>query len=128
PGTTYIPEIDISIEARLYSKEQDCNPRALPQSEALLDFDKLPRDIFVRRRLAGDVFHPYGQASALKLKDFFIKQKIPREERDRIPLICTPQEIIWVAGVRPGEKWKIGGSTKRMLHMKVNPGKPSLLL
>lgn len=128
PGTTYIPELGISVEAALYCGEQDCNPRSLPRSEALLDFDKFPSDIFVRRRLAGDVFCPYGQASALKLKDFFIKQKIPREERDRIPLICTPQEIIWVGGVRPGEKWKVGASTKRMLHLKLNPRKLSLLL
>ncbi|MDD4766796.1 MAG: tRNA lysidine(34) synthetase TilS [Desulfotomaculaceae bacterium] len=128
PGTTYIPEIDISVDTALHRARSDCNPRKLPRSEALLDFEQLPPDLFVRRRLAGDVFRPYGQSSELKLKDFFIKQKIPREERDRIPLVCTPQEIIWVGGVRPGEKWKIGGSTKKMLHLKLNRGKSSFLL
>jgi tRNA(Ile)-lysidine synthase len=122
PGTTYIPEIDMTVWAELSSGERGSSPRNLPQREALLDFDKLPPVIFVRRRLEGDVFHPYGQGSGSKLKDFFIKQKIPREERDRVPLICTPEEIIWAGGIRIGEKWKVCNSTKKMLHLKLIPG------
>lgn len=34
----------------------------------------------------------------MKLKDFFIKQKVPQEERDRILLVGTPDEIVWGAG------------------------------
>lgn len=128
PGSTYIPEIDISVDAWLGYPGEEGDPRKLPKSEALLDLDKLPSEIFVRRRLAGDIFQPYGQTSALKLKDFLIKQKIPRAHRDRIPLICTPEEIVWVGGVRSGERWKIGGKTKRMLHLKVSPGKSSFSL
>lgn len=121
PGTTHIPETGATVCAELYNGEAGRSPRDLPRNEALLDFDKLPPDIFVRRRLEGDVFHPYGQVSELKLKDFLIKQKIPRAERDRIPLVCTPREIIWVGGIRTGEKWKVCGSTKKMLHLKLIP-------
>ncbi len=123
PGTTFIPEMDISIDACLRTPGPGCNPKTLPRDEALLDFEKLPNAIFVRRRRAGDVFHPYGRSTALKLKDFLIKQRVPRAARDRLPLICTPREIVWVGGVRTGEKWKVGGSTKRILHLKVIPGK-----
>lgn len=122
PGTTYVPEIDITVSAELTCGEPEGSPRNLPPGEALLDFDSLPPVLYVRRRLAGDVFHPYGQASELKLKDFLIKQKIPREERERIPLICTPEEIIWVGGIRTGEKWKVRESTRNMLHLKLIPG------
>lgn len=125
PGATYIPEIDITVSAGLYPAEGDLSPRNLPRSEALLDFGKLPPDIFVRRRLDGDIFQPYGQVSPLKLKDFFIKQKIPREERDRVPLVCTPKEIIWVGGIRTGEKWKVCDGTKKLLHLKLVPGDQS---
>lgn len=123
PGATYLPELNQTI----YAEEIPCasapNPVSIPPSEALLDFSKLPDSLFVRRRQNGDVFFPYGSLSETKLKDFFIKQKVAQEERDRIPLVSTPGEIVWVAGVRTGEKWKVGGDTTRVLHLKLVPGK-----
>jgi tRNA(Ile)-lysidine synthase len=123
PGTTYIPETDMTVCAEAHPRLPDQSPRNLPRCEALLDFDKLSSAMFVRRRREGDVFHPYGQAAESKLKDFLIKQKIPRAERDRIPLICSPGEIIWVGGIRTGEKWKVCDSTKKVLHLKLIPGR-----
>jgi tRNA(Ile)-lysidine synthase len=96
------------------------DPGRLPPEEVLLDYDRLPSQIFVRRRLEGDVFHPFGQVSSMKLKDFLIKQKIPREERDKIPLVSTPGEIIWAGGVRAGERFKINDTTGRVLHLKLD--------
>jgi len=119
PGATFIPEIDSTVYASMVSRSQFQDPKKLPPTEALLDYDKLPPAIFVRRRLDGDVFFPYGQVSELKLKDFLINLKIPREERDRIPLVSTPGEIVWVGGIRVGEKWKVDETTKRLLYLKV---------
>lgn len=118
PGETLIPESGCCISASLLSA-LPVDPRSLPSSEAVLDYNKLPPRIFVRRRREGDMFQPYGHVSGFKLKDFFIKQKIPREARDRVPLVCTPDEIVWVAGIRTGEKWKVTGETTRILHLKI---------
>jgi tRNA(Ile)-lysidine synthase len=123
PGVTHVPEIGMSICTEILSREQYQDPRDLPSGEAMLDCEKLPPALFVRRRRAGDVFYPYGQAAVLKLKDFLIKQKIPREVRDRIPLVCTPEDIVWVGGIRAGEQWKVCGSTKAVLHLKLIPGR-----
>jgi len=119
PGVTRIPELGCCISAMLSSRERDVDLASLPPTEAMLDFDKLPAWIFVRKRRDGDVFHPYGLASEMKLKDFFIKQKVPRRLRDRIPLVCTTEEIVWVGGVRTGDRWKVNGNTKRVLHLKL---------
>ncbi|OPX84470.1 MAG: tRNA(Ile)-lysidine synthase [Pelotomaculum sp. PtaB.Bin104] len=122
PGATYIPEIDRTIHASLLSGGVLPEPRSLPVTEAVLDFEKLPQQLYVRKRLKGDVFYPYGQHSAMKLKDFLIKQRIKREERDSLPLVSTPKEIIWVGGVRIGENWKVDNSTKKALHLKLTRG------
>jgi len=122
PGKTYIPELDSTICVSVATGEAIPQPRSLPATEALVDFEKLPPQIYVRRRLKGDVFCPYGQKSAMKLKDFLIKQKVPREERDCLPLVSTPEEIIWVGGVRVGEKWKVDSSTTKALHLKLTRG------
>jgi len=122
PGSTYLPELNQTICAEEIPYASAPNPASIPPSEALLDFDKLPDLLFVRRRLAGDVFLPYGGLAATKLKDFFIKQKVAQEERDRIPLVVTPGEIVWLGGMRVGEKWKVGEHTSRVLHLKLVPG------
>ncbi|MGI6492697.1 MAG: tRNA lysidine(34) synthetase TilS [Pelotomaculum sp.] len=118
PGDTYIPELKGTIYAEEYPADPFLEPKKLPPSEVVLDLAKLPPKLYVRRRREGDVFQPYGFSSEIKLKDFLIKQKIPRQKRDRIPLITTPEEIVWVAGLRVGEKWKISRSTKQILHLK----------
>lgn len=125
PGATYLPELNQTIYAEEVPYTRAPNPVNIPPSEALLDLGKLPSSLFVRRRRPGDVFYPFGGRAQTKLKDFFIKQKVVREERDSIPLVGTPEEIVWVGGLRTGEKWKIGGHTTRVLHLKLLPGKYS---
>lgn len=60
----------------------------------------------IRTRMDGDRFTPTGMKNYKKLKDFFINEKIPVNERDRIPLLIYNDEIVWVAGLRGDEKFK----------------------
>lgn len=119
PGSTFIPELSRLLQAVIVPRANLADPRLLLPDEIYLDFDKLPSKLFVRRRLNGDVFQPFGLTSEMKLKDFLIKQKIPLAVRDQLPLISTPEEIVWVAGVRAGERWKVDETTRRVLHLKV---------
>jgi tRNA(Ile)-lysidine synthase len=64
-------------------------------------------EFVVRNRRNGDRFHPLGYPAPTKLKDFLIARKIPREERDRIPLVVWQGQIVWVAGVAVSENFKI---------------------
>ena len=50
-----------------------------------------------------------------KLKDFFIDLKVPREERDRIPLIVDEENIIWVVGYRISDLHKVTKKTKVLM-------------
>lgn len=71
---------------------------------------QLPRgatpDFVVRNRRNGDRFHPLGFPASTKLKDYLINRKIPREERDRLPLVVWNGEIVWIAAVAVSEKFK----------------------
>ena len=56
--------------------------------------------LVLRTRRAGDYMHlPVGQR---KLKEILIDDKIPREERDLLPLLAVAgtHEIFWMAGGR----------------------------
>jgi tRNA(Ile)-lysidine synthetase-like protein len=62
---------------------------------------------------------PSGMSHLKKLKDFFIDEKIPKYERDKIAIICDSEKIIWVAGLRQDQRSMPDGSSVRYLQITV---------
>ncbi|ACB83678.1 tRNA lysidine(34) synthetase TilS [Natranaerobius thermophilus] len=82
--------------------------------EATLDYDKIDLPVIIRNRKVGDRFVPLGMNSPKKLKDFFIDEKVPRNYRDKIPLLVSGRgEILWVIGYRINEQYKVTKDTRR---------------
>lgn len=81
------------------------------------DYDKINGDIKLRYRKNGDRFTPIGMKGSKKLKDLFIDLKIPKEERDIVPLITFNDEIAWVVGYRLSDKFKVDNYTKNILQI-----------
>ena len=61
--------------------------------------------LFIRSRANGDKILPIGMENYKKVKDIMINSKIPKEERDEIPVITCENEIVWVAGIRKSKKF-----------------------
>ena len=78
------------------------------------DQDKL-KALTLRNRKDGDVFSPFGFKGKKKLKDFFIDEKIPFWERDRVPLILSGENILWVVGYRRSDLALVDVHTKNMI-------------
>ncbi|MGA1875418.1 MAG: tRNA lysidine(34) synthetase TilS [bacterium] len=121
PGETKIPELNLRIVTRISDRS------AIKKSEleslyhphyALLDFDTLPFPLHVRNREPGDRFQPLGFHGTKKLKDFFIDAKVPVEERNRIPVIASGRQIVWVVGMRIADPFKITEKTKKILFIE----------
>jgi len=74
--------------------------------------------LFVRRRQLGDRFNPLGMDLPKKLQDFMVDSKIPSSWRDRIPLVCSPEQIIWVVGWRIDHKVRVTEATKEVLSLE----------
>lgn len=83
------------------------------------DMDKITGDLMLRFRKEGDRFNPLGMVGSKKLKDIFIDLKIPREQRDKIPLICFGDKIAWITGHKISNSFKIDISTKNIIRMKL---------
>ncbi|PLX80463.1 MAG: tRNA lysidine(34) synthetase TilS [Desulfuromonas sp.] len=69
---------------------------------AVLNPNVLHFPLTIRNLRPGDRFRPSGLAGRMKLKDFFINEKVPIEARSRLPLLVDA-ELIWVAGLRLAE-------------------------
>jgi tRNA(Ile)-lysidine synthase len=87
-------------------------------------FEKVTFPLTIRYRKPGDRFVPLGMHQAKKLKEFFIDEKIPRYERDKILMVEDQSQIIWVAGLRISENVKITPSTQQVLRIKVTEKLP----
>lgn len=83
------------------------------------DRDKLTFPLSVRFRKNGDKFRPIGLGHSKKIKDFFIDMKVDKEKREKIPLILSENDIIWVTSFRSSEDYKVDPSTRNIIKIEV---------
>ena len=114
PGWTRLDGFGKEIEAVV--SEGRTSPQPDPQ-EAYLDYHQLVFPLQARSFSPGDSFIPLGMKGKKKLKNFFIDLKIPCEQRGKIPVVTSGNNICWVAGMRIDERFKIGDKTKKTLKL-----------
>lgn len=80
------------------------------------------KTLLVRARREGDFFYPAGFGKKKKLQDFFVDEKVPRDERDSVPLVIAGGDIVWIAGFRADERFKADAGTEKFLIIEIkNP-------
>ncbi|MBA7653115.1 tRNA(Ile)-lysidine synthase [subsurface metagenome] len=89
---------------------------------AYFDLDKTGDKLAVRSRQPGDRFQPLGMSQPKKLNEFMIDSKIPSAWRQRIPVVCSPKQILWVVGWRIDNRVKVTDTTKQILCLKFKRG------
>ena len=74
----------------------------------------------LRTRRPGDRFQPSGMTGTKKLQDFLTDAKIPREQRDHIPLLVSQRGIAWIAGHRLAQ-WAAAPHNAPSLEITLTP-------
>ncbi len=88
---------------------------------ALFDRSKVTLPLTIRSRREGDHFYPSGFGKKKKIQDFFVDEKVPRDERDAVPLICSGEHIIWIAGYRADDRFLPDEKTRDFLFISAKP-------
>lgn len=76
-------------------------PGALAAGAArvVVDASRIGSRLIVRYRRPGDRLHPLGAPGRKKVQDVLVDRKVPRDDRDTVPIVTTESgEIVWVAG------------------------------
>jgi tRNA(Ile)-lysidine synthase len=115
PGEVILKEGNAVIKAFL---ENDVDGYGVGKTMAVFDGDKTGTVLTVRPRKNGDFFYPVGFGRRKKLQDYFVDEKVPRDERDRIPLIISGEDIVWIVGYRGDERFKVTEETKKILRLE----------
>lgn len=85
----------------------------------VVDRDLLRFPLVVRSRKPGDRFIPLGQEKSVKLKKFLINRHVPAEEKNRLPLVLSAGEIVWVGGLAVSEQFKVSEKTRRCVRLSI---------
>jgi tRNA(Ile)-lysidine synthase len=88
---------------------------------AWVDADRLPADgLVIRPRRPGDFFAPLGMGGqTVRVQDFYTNVKLTRRARKFWPLVCSGEQIVWVAGYRIGQPFRITEKTRQILHLEI---------
>lgn len=121
PGRTEVPALGIAITAEVLRRIQAMPAIEEPPNAAQLDYAIVSEPLVVRTWRRGDRFTPLGMTGTMKLHDFFVNEKIPRTERDRVPIVTAGGTIAWVVGRRIDERFKVTEATETVLRLEATP-------
>jgi len=118
-GINHIPDLKITVKVKRFEKPSDFDPRTKDSMVAYLDGERAI-DLKLRTFRHGDRFFPLGLDRPTKLKDFFIKNKVPRDRRRKVPIVISQDNIVWVIGLRIDDRYKVTDKTKVVVALEAS--------
>ncbi len=100
----------------------DCGVTDMPERNDTVmrfDYDRISGRPCIRSRRQGDFITVGADGGRKKIKDFFIDRKVPRRERDSVPLLADGSHIMWIVGMRSNGVYRAGTDAKRILEVRV---------
>lgn len=79
--------------------------------------EKLEFPLKLRKWRSGDSFQPFGMKGKKKLSKFFKDEKIPLTEKEKIWLLLSGENIVWVIGQRMDDHFKVTENTKEIFKI-----------
>jgi tRNA(Ile)-lysidine synthase len=114
PGTVEAPRGAWTLTAR--------GPIATPDSldsnaaQVMVDANEIGTHLIVRYRRPGDRLRPLGAPGRKKVQDVLVDRKVPRDDRDAVPIVTTQTgEIVWVAGQVLADPFRVTPLTKSVV-------------
>ncbi len=87
---------------------------------ASVDAGKVEFPLLIRRVREGDFFIPFGMTGRKLLSDYLTDLKVPLFDRRRQAVVVdAPGRIVWVAGRRTDNRFRITGETEKALVVTV---------
>ncbi|MCK7533191.1 MAG: tRNA lysidine(34) synthetase TilS [Marinilabiliales bacterium] len=87
---------------------------------ASLDLDTITFPVTARRLGSrDDRFIPLGMSQPKKISDFLIDLKVPVTAKEKVLLLLSADEVVWVMGYRINERYKVTDRTARILMLTI---------
>lgn len=120
-GQYVIQEASMVIEITVCERNELHDHDNTSKDTVMINGDKVDFPLTIRARRAGDYFYPLGFGKKKKIQDFFVDEKIPRDERDVVPLLTSGNDILLIVGHRLDDRYKVDKDTKKVIKCQVKP-------
>jgi tRNA(Ile)-lysidine synthase len=108
----------VKLELRIFKKPSDYKFSTDPLV-AHFDAGMVEFPLLLRKWKQGDSFRPLGMKGFKKLSDFFTDLKLSIADKEEVWVLQTGDDIMWVAGMRIDDRFKITSRTKDILEIKL---------
>lgn len=86
------------------------------EATAIVDARELGDRLMVRTRRPGDRLQPLGAPGRKKVQDVLVDRKVPRDDRDLVPIVTTEKgDIVWVAGQVLADPFRVTSLTSSVV-------------
>jgi tRNA(Ile)-lysidine synthase len=119
PGTIFIREIGAEISFEQVSIDSRTVRKTGNKRQVLVDWEKIQWPLVVRNLQSGDRFQPLGLRGTKKVTRLLMDRKIPRSQRDRIPIVFSGGKIVWIVGLEIGESFALREQSRQALRLKL---------
>ncbi len=117
PGSVYLPEAGVTITAERRDGGVEVSKDG---AHGCLQADSVDLPLTVRMRQPGDRFRPLGAPGRRKLQDVLVDRKVPRNERDRVPVVVDARgRLVWVAGVALADECRVTSPEAGVVILKL---------
>jgi tRNA(Ile)-lysidine synthase len=82
---------------------------------ACLDADRVKLPLTVRHPRPGDRFVPFGMRGSQLLSDYFTNHKFSAFRKQQQWVVCSGDDIVWLADERPDGRFCLSSSTRKAL-------------
>ena len=123
PGTVEAPHGAWAVSADGPQKPQKAQiefPEAVSKESGglrvVVDARELGDRLIVRPRRPGDRLQPLGAPGRKKVQDVLVDRKVPKDDRDRVPIVTTEKgDIVWVAGQVLADPFRVTALTSSVV-------------
>lgn len=112
-----LPFCEISIERYDTKDLQNLNKDML---DNLIDCDKISNTLILRSRKDGDKFTFSKRRITKTVKKLFNEDKIPPEVRNKMIILDSDGEVVWLRGYGTNKKFRIGADTKKAIKLNIS--------
>ncbi|MGL5112526.1 MAG: tRNA lysidine(34) synthetase TilS [Flavobacterium sp.] len=110
-----ILNIPLKLQFSKATDLSEATPSSIFVDESQLDFP-----LVLRKWQEGDIFYPLGmKGKKKKVSKFFKDEKMTLLEKENTWLLCSKEQIVWIVGKRPDERFKIMNTTQSILKIEV---------
>jgi len=117
PGTVGIETLGLRVRFREL-RRRPLRPETTPRT-AYLDLERIDGPLVLRSPRPGDRIQPLGMKGTRKLSRLLIDEKVPRDRRNRLPVLADGVSVLWVPGLRLSERARVTGGTRRVLKAEI---------